>query len=89
VKRATAAGAPSFPRATVGLAPVIDVAGANVKVAVPAGAKWRVRANGAYISRSREGAFVHPFAPGAVEVTAIASDALGRVSETTVKTTAR
>ncbi len=90
VKKAIAAGAPSFPRATIALAPTIDRdAATRVKVAVPAGATSHLRASGAYISRSQEGPVLHPFAAGNVEVTAIVCDALGRVSETTAKTIAR
>jgi hypothetical protein len=89
VKRAFVAGAPSFPRATIALAPTIDLGGAPVKVAVPAGATYRLRASGAYVARSRDGATVHPFAAGPVEVTAIVGDGLGRVTEATARATAR
>jgi hypothetical protein len=89
MKRAIALGAPSFTRATIVVAPSIERSGAPIAVSVPAGATYKLRASGAYLSRVRDRAVVHPFEAGAVEVTAIVSDALGRVTETTVKTIAR
>jgi hypothetical protein len=61
VKRAFVTGAPSFPRATIILAPTIDLGGAPVKIAVPAGATYRLRTarvrrlRGA-VARGRDGA---------------------------------
>jgi hypothetical protein len=90
VKAALVAGAPTFPRPTITLAPAVDRrAGAPVAVATPRGATFRLHATGAYVAHGREGMVLRPFAAGPIEVTAVVADALGRVTETTAKTTAR
>ncbi len=89
VKGAIVAGAPSFPRVRVKLASTIDKQGTAVAIDVPQGTTYRLRATGAYIARSKEKVEVRPFGPGRVEVTAIATDAFGRVTETTAVATAQ
>jgi hypothetical protein len=89
VKRAFVAGAPTFPRATMTLPPTMQRTGAPLAVAIPTGATHRLRVTGGYVARDGERHVVHPFDSGTVEVTAIVSDALGRVTEVSTKSVAR
>ena len=74
-------GAPSFPTATVTLPSVVDVKkGGDVRVTVPGGEKFRLRADGAYVAHGTTGPIVRPFAAGPIAVYATVVDDLGRVT---------
>lgn len=74
-------GQPAFPAVSLTLPPVIDAkAGAEVRVYVPGGQPYHLRATGAYVARGQAGPVVRPFAPGPVTVSAIAVSDLGCVT---------
>lgn len=76
-------GQPAFPAVSLTLPAVIDArAGAGVRVYVPGGQPYRLRATGAYVARGQAGPVVRPFAPGPVTVSAIAVSELGCVTVT-------
>lgn len=88
VKRAITAGAPSFPVVRVAL-PTSFEGSAPIGVTTSGGAKYRLRATGAYVARGSDRTSVRAFGPGPVTVIATASDALGRVSEARATAVAR
>jgi hypothetical protein len=82
--KAIVSGAPVFPQAKVTL-PALDHAdphGAAIGLVAAVSTTHHVHATGAYVTRSRAGEVVHPFAAGPVVVTAIVVDGLARVTET-------
>lgn len=75
-------GAPSFPVVDVRLPSVVDAkTGADLRVTTVAGAKPKLRAEGAYVAHGKGAPRLKPFAPGPVAVIATVADALGRVTE--------
>jgi hypothetical protein len=88
VKGAVAAGAPVFPRATVSL-PATAERSAPVAITTSAGARYRLHASGGYVARGPNGPVIRPFAAGRVEVTAVVSDDLARVTVARAATVAR
>lgn len=83
------AGAPSFPRATLTLAPSIARTGAAFAATAPGGASVRFLAKNGYVTKLRGVTTLHPSAAGRVELTAIVADDLGRVTEVSASTIAR
>ena len=75
------AGSPTFPSATVTLPSVVDLKkGGDVRITVPGGEKFRIRADGAYVAHGAAGPVVRPFAAGPIAVYATVVDDLGRVT---------
>lgn len=84
VRAATVAGVPTFPAATVEIPAALDSQkGGNVRLTVPSGATYTLRADGGYIAKGAAGPVVHPFHPGPVTVYATVVDRLGRVTVAT------
>lgn len=84
VQGAFVAGAPAFPKASLSLPAQISRAGTPVNPTASAGAKVRVQATGGYVTHSRQsGTVIHSNGPGRIDVTVIAADDLGRVTEIT------
>jgi hypothetical protein len=73
------AGAPSFPTATVTLQAEVPLSGAELRVT--SAAKYKVRAEGAYVAHGKTAPLVKPFGRGPVTLIATVVDDLGRVSE--------
>jgi hypothetical protein len=84
------AGVPSFPVPAVSVPAEADAKeGARVRVDPRPGTQVRLRAEGAWVQAHPDGPVLRPFAPGKVEVIAIAVDALGRVGVQRLEVQAR
>lgn len=89
VRAAMVTGTPAFPAVTLRLPATIDAkSGGAVSIAVPGGAPYKLRADGAYIARGPSGPLVRPFGPGAIAVHATVVDELGRVGIATARSQA-
>lgn len=74
-------GQPSPPQVRLSIPPVIDAkGGAELRIYVPSGLPYQLRASGAYIARGAQGPLVRPFGRGAVTVYATAVNDLGCVT---------
>ena len=74
-------GVPSFPSATVTLPATLDAKkGGDVRITVPGGFPYQVRADGGYLAHGSSGSIVRPFGPGTVTVYATVVDDLARVT---------
>lgn len=83
VRTAMVAGAPSYPAVSLQLPSGIDVKeGAALRVFVPSGLPYTLRADGAYVAHGQAGPLVRPFAAGPITVYATVASPLGCVTVT-------
>jgi hypothetical protein len=87
LRKHVVAGAPTFPTATITLAPEIPLTGGELQVAAPG--RFSVRAEGGYVAHGKSGPVLKPFGAGKVTAIVTSVDDLGRVSETRAVATAK
>lgn len=90
VRTAMVVGAPSYPVVSLSLPAQIDAkSGAELRVQVPSGLPYALRADGAYVARGQGGPVIRPFAAGPIVVYATVTSELGCVSVTSLSSVAR
>jgi hypothetical protein len=83
-------GVPSFPTPSVALPAEISAKdGGEITVSGVSGQMPKLRAENAYVAKGPKGPLVRPFGPGAVTVTAVIVDELGRVGTAKASTIAK
>ena len=83
-------GAPTFPTPTIALPAEISVKdGGEITIGGVSGQMPKLRAENAYVAKGSKGPLVRPFGPGAVTVTAVIVDELGRVGTAKATTIAK
>ncbi len=90
VRTAMIAGSPTYPQVTLSLPATIDAkSGAVLRIQVPGGLPYTLRAEGGYVARGQSGPLIRPFAAGPITVFATVTSELGCVTIASASSLAR